>query len=83
MFSLLASIMLILTIIVGVLTTLAIINNDNRLCLSGLEAIFYIVVACLWFLFIMFLLWCIAFSDALITNHPVEILPATIITSTV
>lgn len=83
MFSLLASIMLIFTIIIGVLTTIAIMNNDNRLCLSGLEAIFYIVVAGLWFLFVMFLLWCIAFSDALITNHPVEILPATIITSTV
>ena len=76
MFSLLASIMLIFTIIVGVLTTLAILNNDNRLCLSGSEAILYIVVAGLWFLFVMFLLWCIAFSDALITNHPLEILPA-------
>ena len=76
MFSFLASIMLIFTIIIGVLTMLAIINNDNRLYLSTSEAIFHIIVAGFWFLFVIFLLWCIAFSDALITNHPLEVLPA-------
>lgn len=80
MFSFLASIMLILTVIVGVITMVGIITED---ALSSSEAILDIVVAGCWFLFVIFLLWCIVFSDALITQHPVEILPATIITSTV
>lgn len=80
MFSFLASIMLILTVIVGVITMVGIITKDAS---SSSEAILDIVVAGCWFLFVLFLLWCIAFSDALIKNHQVEILPATIITSTV
>lgn len=78
--SLLAIFMLILTIIVGVITMVGVITKDAS---SSSEAILDIVVAGCWFLFVIFLLWCIVFSDALITQHPVEILPATIITSTV
>lgn len=80
MFSFLASIMLILTVVVGVITMVGIITKDAS---SSSEAILDIIVAGCWFLFVLFLLWCIVFSDALIKNHPVEILPATIITSTV
>ena len=80
MFSFLASIMLILTVIVGVITMVGIITKDAS---SSSEAILDIVVAGCWFLFVIFLLWCIVSSDALIKNYPVEILPATIITSTV
>ena len=80
MFSFLASIMLILTVIVGVITMVGIITKDAS---SSSEAILDIIVAGCWFLFVLFLLWCIVFSYALIKNHQVEILPATIITSTV
>lgn len=73
-------IVLILTVIVGVITMVGVITKDAS---SSSEAILDIVVAGCWFLFVIFLLWCIVFSDALITQHPVEILPATIITSTV
>lgn len=72
MFSFLASIMLILTVIVGVITMVGIITKDAS---SSSEAILDIVVAGCWFLFVIFLLWCIVFSDALITQHPVEIRP--------
>lgn len=78
--SLLAIFMLILTVIVGVITMVGVITKDAS---SSSETILDIVVAGCWFLFVIFLLWCIVFSDALITQHPVEILPATIITSTV
>lgn len=80
MFSFLASIMLILTVIVGVITMVGIITKDAS---SNSEVILDIIVAGCWFLFVIFLLWCIIFSDTLIKNHQVEILPATIITSTV
>mgnify|MGYP000873309296 CR=1 FL=1 len=73
MFSFLASIMLIFTIIIGVLTMLAIITNNAS---STSESILHIVATGCLFLFVIFLLWCIGFSDALITNHPLEILPA-------
>lgn len=72
MFSFLASIMLILTVIVGVITMVGIITKDAS---SSSEAILDIIVAGCWFLFVIFLLWCIVFSDALITQHLVEILP--------
>lgn len=71
--SLLAMFMLIFTIGVGVITMVGIITKDAS---SSSEAILHIIVAGLWFLFVLFLLWCIVFSDALITHHPVEILPA-------